>query len=82
MYTVILLYLHLTSSGIIVTLYLFDLMFLLPYKVDSGSLQLKDWVLRTCHSIVVTEFCTWLFPYNYVLPQKTEDEPLPIQYGV
>ena len=39
-------------------------------------------VLRTCHSRFVTGFCPWLFPYNYVIPCKTENDPLSIQYDV
>ena len=51
-------------------------------KVDLGSLQLKDRILITCNSQVVTGFFMCLFPYKYILPQKTEDDPLSIQFDV
>ena len=49
-------------------------------KFDSGILEPRYGVLITCYSRVMTEFLMWLFPYNYILSHKTEDDPLYIQY--
>ena len=55
--TIILLYIYQTSYGRRLAFYVLALVLLILYKVDYGSLQLRDRVLITCHPRVVTEFC-------------------------
>ena len=61
-----------------------NFIFLLWYantlNINSEGDQLRYGVLRTCHYRAMTAFCMLLFPYNYVLTQKDEYDPLSIQY--